>query len=309
VVDDETRRRQRHRVDAPAAAVNRVAVVTGANRGIGLEVTRQLAVSGDTVFLGTRQLDSGERAARPIIAAGGDVVVRRLDVTDPTTLDVVAAELADVHGRLDILVNNAAIHYDTWQQAVSADLNTVREALDTNLLGAWRAVHAFVPLLRRSRHGRVVNVSSEAGSLSSMGGGTPAYSISKAALNAFTRVLAAELGRDRILVNSVCPGWVATNMGGPGGRPVTEGRCQHHLGDQPPRPRAHRRVLPRRPTAAMVKPARGQSCRSAIPRPFVPRRRPRPWETRTGAEMPDMHGRLGSDDRSFGAGVRCPWAR
>jgi NAD(P)-dependent dehydrogenase (short-subunit alcohol dehydrogenase family) len=203
--------------------VNRVAVITGANRGIGLEVARQLAISGDTVVLGTRELDSGERAARPIIAAGGDVVVRRLDVTDPTTLDVVAAELADIYDRLDILVNNAAIHYDTWQQAVSANLQTVREALDTNLLGAWRAVHAFLPLLRRSSRGRIVNISSEAGSLTSMGGGTPAYSISKAALNALTRVLAAELGRDRILVNSVCPGWVATDMGGPGGRPVTEG--------------------------------------------------------------------------------------
>ena len=198
-------------------------MITGANRGIGLEVTRQLAMSGDSVVLGTRRIEAGEQVAQPIITAGGDVIVRRLDVTDPTTLDGVAAELTEVYGRLDILVNNAAIHYDTWQQAISADLNTVREALDTNLLGVWRAVHAFLPLLRNSSHGRIVNVSSEAGSLTSMGGGTPAYNISKAALNALTRALASELRRDRILVNSVCPGWVATDMGGPGGRPVTEG--------------------------------------------------------------------------------------
>ena len=98
-----------------------------------------------------------------------------------------------------------------------------RQALDTNLLGAWRAVHAVLPLLRRSAHARIVNVSSESGSLASMGAGTPAYHVSKAALNALTRTLAAELGTDGILVNAVCPGWVATDMGGPGGRPVRDG--------------------------------------------------------------------------------------
>jgi len=99
----------------------------------------------------------------------------------------------------------------------------VREALETNTFGAWNVVRGFLPLLRRSRHGRVVNVSSQAGSLTSMGSGTPAYSLSKAALNALTRMLAAELRGDGILVNSVCPGWVATDMGGPGGRAVTAG--------------------------------------------------------------------------------------
>ena len=120
-------------------------------------------------------------------------------------------------------MNNAAILYDTWQHAVDADLVQVREALETNLFGAWSMVRAFLPLLRRSRHARVVNVSSEAGSLAAMGGGTPAYSVSKAALNALTRMLAAELGTERILVNAVCPAWVATDMGGRGGRPVAEG--------------------------------------------------------------------------------------
>lgn len=202
---------------------SRVVVVTGANRGIGLELCRQLAAAGDTVVLGTRDVTAGEQSAGPLLEAGGDVLVRHLDVGDQVTLDELAAELARAPGRLDVLVNNAAIHYDTWQQAAGADLGIVGEALDTNLLGAWRAVNTFLPLLRASLHGRIVNVSSESGSLASMGGGTPAYRASKAALNALTRMLADELRTDGILVNSVCPGWVATDMGGPGGRPVAAG--------------------------------------------------------------------------------------
>jgi NAD(P)-dependent dehydrogenase (short-subunit alcohol dehydrogenase family) len=206
-----------------ALLVNRIAVVTGANRGIGLEVARQLADAGDTVVLGSRDRARGEEAARPLVDAGRDVLVRRLDVTDQSTLDAVAAELSASYGRLDVLVNNAAINYDTWQQAAGADLTVVAETIDTNLVGAWRAINAFLPLLRSSEHGRIVNVSSESGSLASMGGGTPAYSTSKAALNALTRILADELRPDGILVNSVCPGWVATDMGGRGGRPVAQG--------------------------------------------------------------------------------------
>jgi NAD(P)-dependent dehydrogenase (short-subunit alcohol dehydrogenase family) len=201
--------------------MTRIAVVTGGNRGIGLEVVRQLARRADTVVMGSRDPAKGERAA----AAIGDehILVRRLDVTDPAGLAQLADELADRFGRLDVLVNNAAILYDTWQQASNADLDVVREALETNLLGAWRTVLAFLPLLRASAHPRIVNVSSEAGSLASMGGGEPAYDISKAALNALTRKLAAELARDGVLVNAVCPGWVATDMGGPGGAPVAAG--------------------------------------------------------------------------------------
>ena len=121
------------------------------------------------------------------------------------------------------MVNNAAITYDTWQRAVDADLAVVREAAETNLYGPWLMVQQFLPLLRVSEHPRIVNVSSEAASLASMGGGTPAYTASKVALNALTRMLAAELRRDHVLVNAVCPGWVATDMGGPGGRPLEEG--------------------------------------------------------------------------------------
>lgn len=201
----------------------RVAVVTGANRGIGLEVVRQLARDGYLAILGARDPDKGAAAAERLRAEGLEVEPRQLDVSDPEGVAAFGAALERDHDRLDVLVNNAAIDYDTWQRGVDADLDVVREAMETNLLGAWRTTQACLPLLRRSQSARIVNVSSGAGALTDMGGGTPAYRVSKTALNALTRILAAELRGDRILVNSVCPGWVATDMGGPGGRPVEEG--------------------------------------------------------------------------------------
>ena len=197
-----------------------VAVVTGANRGIGLEVCRQLGARGYAVVLGSRDLAKGEAAVRGL---AGKVHPRQLDVTDPESIERLRAAVETDFGRLDALVNNAAILYDTWQRVADADLAVVQEALETNLFGAWRMCEAFLPLLRRGRHGRIVNVSSESGSLTGMGGGTPAYSVSKVALNGLTRMLAAELAGSGILVNSVCPGGVATDMGGAGGRPVEDG--------------------------------------------------------------------------------------
>jgi NAD(P)-dependent dehydrogenase (short-subunit alcohol dehydrogenase family) len=200
-----------------------VALVTGANRGIGLELVRQLAGRGYTAILGSRDPERGEAAAAELRGQGLEVEVRAVDVADPAAIEALGASLERDPGRLDVLVNNAGIHYDTWQTGVDADLDVVREALETNLLGAWRTAQACLPLLRRSPHGRLVNVSSGAGSITGMGGGTPAYSVSKAALNALTRILAAELRAEGILVNAVCPGWVATDMGGAGGRPVEDG--------------------------------------------------------------------------------------
>jgi NAD(P)-dependent dehydrogenase (short-subunit alcohol dehydrogenase family) len=168
------------------------------------------------VLLGARDAAKGARAARQL---GGDISPVQLDVADPDSVRAAAAGL----DRLDVLVNNAAILYDTWQRGVDADLDQVRDALDTNLLGAWRVTQAVLPLLRARPAGRIVNVSSGARALTDMGGGTPAYRTSKAALNALTRILAAELRSDAILVNAVCPGWVATDMGGAGGRPVADG--------------------------------------------------------------------------------------
>ncbi|GAA1712767.1 SDR family oxidoreductase [Fodinicola feengrottensis] len=196
-----------------------VALVTGANRGIGLEVVRQLADRGYAVVLGSRDLAKGEAAAKEF---GERVQACQLDVADSASVAAMAEQVSRTYGRVDAVVNNAAILYDTWQRAVTADLAVVREAMETNLFGSWQVTQALLDPLRASAHPRVVNVSSEAGSLAAMSGGTPAYSVSKAALNALTRLLAGELKRDRILVNAICPGWVDTDMG-QGGRPVAEG--------------------------------------------------------------------------------------
>ncbi|HEX8160423.1 MAG TPA: SDR family oxidoreductase [Pyrinomonadaceae bacterium] len=204
--------------------MDRVALVTGANRGIGLEVARQLAARGFETILGARDVQKGAKAASSLQQSGLKITPVKLDVTERQSVEAAKLLVEERFGRLDVLVNNAAILYDEWQRAENADLDTVREAFETNTLGAWRVCQAFIPLLRKSGHARIVNVSSESGSLTVMGGGTPAYGVSKAALNALTRMLADELRASRILVNSVCPGWVATEMGGPDApRTVEEG--------------------------------------------------------------------------------------
>jgi NAD(P)-dependent dehydrogenase (short-subunit alcohol dehydrogenase family) len=204
--------------------MERVALVTGANRGIGLEVARQLALRGFTTILGARDAQKGEEAARSLRQNGLKVVPIQLDVTEQKSIDAAKHLVEERFGKLDVLVNNAAILYDSWQRADNASLDTVREAFETNTLGAWRMCQAFIPLLRKSERARIVNVSSESGSLTVMGGGTPAYSVSKTALDALTIMLADELHSAHILVNSVCPGWVTTEMGGPDApRTVEEG--------------------------------------------------------------------------------------
>lgn len=156
-------------------------------------------------------------------AISGEVLPVQLDVSHPDDPARAVHAVNERFGRIDVLINNAGVHYDTWQDVVTADWRVVREAFEVNLFGAWRMAQAVVPVMRAGRGGRIVNVSSEAGSLASMGRGTPAYATSKAALNALTRVLAAEVAGDGILVNAVCPGWVATDMGGGGGRAVSDG--------------------------------------------------------------------------------------
>jgi NAD(P)-dependent dehydrogenase (short-subunit alcohol dehydrogenase family) len=207
----------------------RLALVTGGNRGIGFEVCRQLAGLGMTVILGARDPAKGDAAARALVAEDLDVLFRPFDVADEASVRALAAEIERDFGRLDVLVNNAAIHYDGWQQVLTTDLAIAHEALETNLFGPWRACIAFLPLLRRSGHGRIVNVSSEAGSFNAAGGlaaggdRLPAYAVSKAALNALTVKLAAGLAGTGVLVNAVCPGSTATYEGAVSGRPVAEG--------------------------------------------------------------------------------------
>ena len=199
----------------------RVALVSGGNRGIGLEIVRQLAGRGITVILGSREEESGRAAAEGL---SGDVVVRQLDVTDEGSVTRLAASVEDEFGRLDVLVNNAGISNDDGQRGMNADLHRVRGALEANLFGAWRLCEMAIPLMQRHGYGRIVNVSSGMGALEDMGGGSPGYRISKTALNALTRILASELRGSGILVNSVCPGWVQTDMGSPRApRPVEEG--------------------------------------------------------------------------------------
>jgi NAD(P)-dependent dehydrogenase (short-subunit alcohol dehydrogenase family) len=202
---------------------NRIALVTGANRGLGFETCRQLAQLGLTVILSARDLTKGEVAAKQLIERGLDVIFYELDVLNQSHMNRIIRQIEQRFGRLDVLVNNAAILYDTWQSAVNAELEIVNQALASNLFGPWKLSQLCIPLMKRNNYGRIVNVSSGAGSLHYMGSGSPAYSVSKAALNAFTRILAADLHGTGILVNSVDPGWVATDMGGRGGRPVEDG--------------------------------------------------------------------------------------
>ena len=199
----------------------RVALVSGANRGIGREIVRQLAEKGITTILGSRDEEKGSTAAEGM---NGNVAVKRLDVIDEDSVYRLASFVEDEFGRLDILINNAGIANDSGQRGVDADLDSVREALEANLFGAWRLCEAFVPLMQRNGYGRIVNISSGMGALNDMGGGSPAYRVSKTALNALTRILASELRGSGILVNSVSPGWARTDMGGSdASRSVEEG--------------------------------------------------------------------------------------
>jgi len=176
------------------------------------------------VLLTARDAAKAKAAAKKLSNAGR-VEPLLLDVADPASIKKAAAEVASRYGHLDVLINNAGINYDTWETAEHADIDAaVMETITTNLLGPWRLCQAFLPLLRKSEAGRIVNVSSESGSLANMGAGPPAYQVTKAALNALTRTLAGELRSAHILVNAVCPGWVATAMGGAGApRSVQEG--------------------------------------------------------------------------------------
>jgi NAD(P)-dependent dehydrogenase (short-subunit alcohol dehydrogenase family) len=199
----------------------RLALVSGGNRGIGLEVCRQLAERGYAVVMGSRDEEKGRVAAEGL---EWNVIPQQLDVADAGSVDCMTTFLEDEFGRLDILVNNAGISNDEGQRGVDADLDRVKESLEANLFGAWRLCEMAIPLMRRNGYGRIVNVSTGLAALEDMGGGSPGYRVSKTALNALTRILASELRGSGILVNAVNPGWVQTDMGGSGAtRSVEEG--------------------------------------------------------------------------------------
>jgi NAD(P)-dependent dehydrogenase (short-subunit alcohol dehydrogenase family) len=192
----------------------KIALVTGANRGIGLEVCRQLAARGLRVVLTARDPQAGQAAANDLTSAGHDVTFFQLDVSDPAAVEAAQRFVEERFGRLDVLVNNAAVYLDQQYNIFNVPLETFATTLAVNLYGPLHLCRAFVPGMRQRGYGRVVNVSSESGQLSTMGGYTPAYAISKTALNSLTRAVAAEAG-SKVKVNAVCPGWVRTRMGGP----------------------------------------------------------------------------------------------
>lgn len=192
----------------------RIALVTGANRGIGFEICRQIAGRGIRVLLTARDERRGREAAARLTRDGLDVQFRQLDVTDEDSVRRLAAFVEAEFGSVDILVNNAGVYPDEGVPGLTIDLETVRRTMEVNAYGPLRLCQALVPLMRRRRYGRIVNVSSGLGSLTEMGGGTLAYRVSKVSLNAITRILADEVRGSGILINAMCPGWVRTEMGG-----------------------------------------------------------------------------------------------
>lgn len=200
------------------STTKRVAVVTGANRGIGFETCRQLAKREIQVILTSRDEAKGKVAAEKLQAEGLDVSYHPLDVADSESIERLAQFIKSEFGRIDILVNNAGVFLDSKENPSGSifDLNisTLHKTLETNALGSLLLCQALIPLMKEHNYGRVVNVSSGAGQLSDMNSGYPSYRISKTALNAVTRIVGNELKGTNILVNSVCPGWVKTDMGG-----------------------------------------------------------------------------------------------
>lgn len=188
-------------------------VVTGGNRGIGFEICRQLASRGAQVVLTARKAEAGQEAVQKLAAQKLTVRFHPLDVTSSESAEKLRDFLESTFGHIDVLINNAGIISDDEASGLEVKATTVRATFETNTLGPLQLSQTLMPLLKRSPAARIVNMSSGMGALSEMGGGYAAYRISKAALNAVTGILAAEL-RGAIAVNSMCPGWVRTDMGG-----------------------------------------------------------------------------------------------
>ena len=206
-----------------------IALITGAARGLGPEVARQLAAVGVEVVIGARDPQAAARTASEL--KGVRSYPASLDIADPESVQQAARSWPADFGQLDILINNAAGYVDWSELASSADLEAAKRVIEVNLFGGWRMIQAFLPLLKQSAHPRIVNISSGAGShadptfgLAVRGGAAATYGISKAALNALTSTLAAELATTPVIVNAVCPGLTATYPGAEamGARPVAQ---------------------------------------------------------------------------------------
>ena len=209
-----------------APCVTRIALVTGANKGMGFEIARQLGKSGLLVLVGARNPALGQAAVERLRGEGVDGRYPEIDLTEPATITAAAADIESQEGRLDILVNNAGVSTPGDGSPGAASLEAVRRTFDTNFFGSFAVTRAMLPLLKRSVSGRIVNVSSGLGSLTQIGDPTSefaafrfiGYGASKAALNMLTVQLAAELKDSGIKVNSADPGYTATDLNGHRGR-------------------------------------------------------------------------------------------
>jgi NAD(P)-dependent dehydrogenase (short-subunit alcohol dehydrogenase family) len=198
---------------SPIKARMKTALVTGANKGIGREVARQLARKGFHVFVAARNPDAGRKAADEIAKQGGKATLLEIDVTDNASVKGAVREFSKIADYLDVLVNNAGIMMDGDDAIHEVSDDIFRRTIETNVLGALGVTRAFAQLLAKSKAPRIINVSSGGGQLTGGADGwSPAYCISKTALNGVTSQLAAAL--PKFAVNSVCPGWVRTDMGG-----------------------------------------------------------------------------------------------
>ncbi len=195
--------------------VKKIAIVTGGNRGIGHEIARQLIKADLFVVVGARDHAKCEHALESLRKEGPNVAAFPLDVNDTKSVRRFVEHVEKHHGSPGVLVNNAGVYPEaTDAKVVDTPTSVWRETFETNLFGAVRTCREVVPLMQKLRYGRIVNISSGLGQLHQMGEGSPAYRVSKAALNALTRTLAAEVAGTGILVNSMSPGWVKTDMGG-----------------------------------------------------------------------------------------------
>ena len=204
--------------------MDKIALVTGTNRGIGLEICRQLASRGITVIMTARNMQAGRPLVNELRQQWKHVWYHQLDVLDEKSIQDMYQYMDISYGKLDILVNNAGVFLDDGKSALDLDMDTLRSTMETNLYGPFRLIQVMVPLLKKSEDARVINISSTMGQFAGLGQRSAAYRISKAALNAVTVIFSAELSPYNIRVNSVHPGWVKTDMGGPGAtRSVEEG--------------------------------------------------------------------------------------
>jgi NAD(P)-dependent dehydrogenase (short-subunit alcohol dehydrogenase family) len=193
---------------------DKIALVTGANRGIGREIARQLALKEARVIMTARNEEAGQKTERELSKEPLDIKMFTLDVTDNEQISELAGFIDQKFGHLDILINNAAILIDNHYSALTISAEDIRRTMETNLIGPLRLCQTTIPLMKKHNYGRIINLSSGMGAFSEMGGGNPAYRISKTALNALTKILASELSGTNIKINSMCPGWVRTGMGG-----------------------------------------------------------------------------------------------